>query len=299
MARIFDSVGKVPMPSSREKLLLSRRRFLQLCGVSVFAGAGTFPYALFVEPHWLQMVRRRLPIANLPSGLAGRRLVQLSDIHIGPQVDDTYLLQTFRRVEATSPDLVVYTGDFITHEAGIIEHARRIIASLPHGRIGTFAILGNHDYGNTWKNVQEADRVAELVSGAGIRVLRNEIANVAGLQLVGLDDLWAERSIPAEAFRGLETREASLVLTHNPDSVDTPGWDRYSGWILAGHTHGGQCKPPFLPPPLLPVANKRYTAGVVELTGGRRLYINRGIGHLLEARFNVRPEVTEFTLERA
>lgn len=88
----------------------------------------------------------------------------------------------------------------------------------------------------------------------------------------------------------------ALALSHNPDSVDLPGWENHAGWILAGHTHGGQCKPPFLPPPLLPVANRRYTAGEFRLSGGRRLYVSRGVGHLTRVRFNVRPEVTLFEL---
>jgi predicted MPP superfamily phosphohydrolase len=74
---------------------------------------------------------------------------------------------------------------------------------------------------------------------------------------------------------------------------------KHDGWILSGHTHGGQCKPPFLTPPLLPVRNRRYTAGEFALDGGRRLYISRGVGHLRQVRFNVRPEVTVFELHSA
>ena len=66
--------------------------------------------------------------------------------------------------------------------------------------------------------------------------------------------------------------------------------------MLSGHTHGGQCKAPFLPPPLLPVRNRRYTRGEFVVGGNRRLYISRGVGHTLQVRFNVRPEVTVFTL---
>ncbi len=95
------------------------------------------------------------------------------------------------------------------------------------------------------------------------------------------------------------SRRAAIVLSHNPDTVDLPGWGNYEGWILSGHAHGGQCKPPFLPPPLLPVRNRRYTAGEFALDGGRRMYISRGVGHLLQVRFNVRPEVTVFELRSA
>ena len=69
--------------------------------------------------------------------------------------------------------------------------------------------------------------------------------------------------------------------------------------MLAGHTHGGQVKPPFLTPPILPVKNKRYTAGTFDVGPGRTMYINRGLGFLVQVRFDVRPELTLFTLTRA
>ena len=65
------------------------------------------------------------------------------------------------------------------------------------------------------------------------------------------------------------------------------------------HTHGGQCKAPFLAPPILPVRNKRYSAGEFDVGQGRRMYINRGIGHSIPVRFNARPEITVFTLASA
>lgn len=98
---------------------------------------------------------------------------------------------------------------------------------------------------------------------------------------------------------GLDTDAAQIALCHNPDVADLPVWNGYQGWILAGHTHGGQCKAPFLPPPLLPVKNKRYAAGAVDLSDGRTLYINRALGHLIQVRFNVRPEITLFELVQA
>jgi len=117
--------------------------------------------------------------------------------------------------------------------------------------------------------------------------------------VVGMGDLWAGMFDPVRAFARVDPGAAQLVLSHNPDSVDLPGWGAFDGWVLAGHTHGGQCKAPFLPPPILPVKNKRYSSGEFALSGGRRLYINRGVGTYLPVRFNVRPEVTVFTLEGA
>jgi predicted MPP superfamily phosphohydrolase len=94
------------------------------------------------------------------------------------------------------------------------------------------------------------------------------------------------------------SENANLVLCHNPDVCDLDVWNNYRGWILAGHTHGGQVKPPFLKPPILPVKNKRYDAGEIDLNDGRTLYINRALGNLYQVRFNVRPEITVFKLAK-
>jgi predicted MPP superfamily phosphohydrolase len=208
-------------------------------------------------------------------------------------------MRTFEQVQRLAPEIVVYTGDFTSHASDVFDHARRVFAHLALGSRATFGILGNHDYGPSWSHPEIAQRIADLAQAAGVHMLRNEKAEVNGLQVVGLDDLWARRFEPHRALAHLNRAEAALVLSHNPDTADQPGWGDYAGWILAGHTHGGQCKAPFLPPPLLPVRNRRYTAGEFALAGGRRMYINRGVGHLLRVRFNVRPEVTLFQLERA
>jgi uncharacterized protein len=100
-------------------------------------------------------------------------------------------------------------------------------------------------------------------------------------------------------MKTLDQSKANLVLCHNPDVCDLPVWNNYKGWILSGHTHGGQVKPPFLDPPMLPVKNKNYSAGKILLPDGRTLYINRALGHLWQVRFNVRPEITIFELQRA
>jgi predicted MPP superfamily phosphohydrolase len=175
----------------------------------------------------------------------------------------------------------------------------RIYQEFPRGRMGTFAILGNHDYGPNWAHPEIAARVVETIQTFGITVLRNQVSEVNGLQVAGLDDLWAHQFAPFHVIRKLDSSRAAIVLSHNPDTADLAVWENYEGWILSGHTHGGQCKPPFLPPPMLPVQNRRYTAGEFVLTGNRRMYISRGVGHLLQVRFNVRPEVTVFELRPA
>jgi predicted MPP superfamily phosphohydrolase len=279
---------------------ITRRTALKTLVATGACTAAVGLYTWRVEPHWLEFTYPLLPISGLPRELEGATLAQLSDLHVGPQVDDGYIVETFERVQEAAPDFVVFTGDWITYRsAAQFEQLRRVLAHAPHGRLGTLGILGNHDYGFHWRMTEVAEHVSEVVRDAGVTLLRDEAATFSGLQFVGLEDLWSPRFNPAEVLARKSQVPSTLVLCHNPDAADHPVWNGYQGWMLAGHTHGGQCKPPFLPPPLVPVINNRYVSGEIELSGNRRMYISRGVGHLLRVRFNVRPEVAIFRLQRA
>lgn len=281
----------------RFRSLLTRRKFL-LAGAAGLLGTGV--YTWLVEPHWVEVVRRDMPVANLPGCLEGETLVQISDVHVGDGVDDDYLIGAFELVNALEPAFVCLTGDYVT---SILDehhdHAARVLAHLKPGRLGSVAVLGNHDYGMTARRPPIADGMAAILRDQGVTVLRNARHTIAGLTFVGLDDFWGPFFAPRRALAGLSPQTPCIALCHNPDGADQPGWDNFQGWILAGHTHGGQCRPPFLPPPRLPVRNRRYTAGEFDLGDGRRLYVNRALGHLLRVRFNVRPEITSFRLTRS
>jgi len=259
-------------------------------------GVGTGYYTFYIEPHWVEEVHRPMPVRNLPPDLVGKTLVQLSDIHVGRRVDDDYLLRVFDRVRALKPDIVAITGDFVSHYRHIVDHAARIYRDLPQGKLATVASLGNHDYGHRAADVQLGHQLHDVFEQSGMTVLKNQQLDVAGLQMIGLDDRWGPFFDPVPIMSTVEANSPTIVLSHNPDTADLPFWGEFDGWILAGHTHGGQGKLPFFRPPLLPVKNKTYVAGTYELSGQRTLYINRGVGHIIQARFNARPEITVFTL---
>jgi predicted MPP superfamily phosphohydrolase len=279
----------------------TRRQWLKRTTWGGFAvAAGVIVDTFYIEPHWLEIVRRDLPIRILPAHWQGKLLVHISDVHVGHRVSDDYLIRSFERVAPLGADVVVVTGDFVSchrQYGGVpVDKAVKVYRHLPRGKTATLGIPGNHDYGMKWSDLSAAAKVESILSDAGLKMLRNESIDLDGLTIVGLDDLWAKQCDGSAAFSGTSADTARLALCHNPDAADHDLWERFQGWILSGHTHGGQCKPPFLSPPQLPVVNRRYTAGEFQLDGNRKMYINRGLGHLLPVRFNCRPEVTVFRL---
>lgn len=273
-----------------------KRSILGSLGLATLSGL----YAWQIEPFWLEFVKLKMPIKNLPKQLIGKTLMQISDVHIGNRFDYQYIIESFQKAQTFMPDIVVYTGDYVNYESEEqIHQLNEVLPFFPKGKLGSAGILGNHDYGFEWAQNKVADTICEAFSKTGIPILRNEQLEFEGLHILGIDDYWATNFAPEKVMKGFKPNNANIALCHNPDVCDLDVWNGYNSWILSGHTHGGQCKPPFLNPPVLPVQNKSFTQGKIGLSNNRTLYINRAVGHLWQVRFNVRPEITIFELEQA
>lgn len=280
---------------------MKRRRFIKnsILG-SLGLGMLTGLYSWKVEPFWLEYVKLKMPIKNLPNNLVDKTLMQISDIHVGNRFDYQYIIDSFVSAQKLNPDFVVYTGDYVSYEnREQFTQLKEVLKYVVKGKLGTLGILGNHDYGKNWSEQEVASKISMLLEDSGVTVLNNEQTKVNGLNFIGFDDYWGLNFNPKKVMKNYIPEQANIVLCHNPDVCDLDIWNDYEGWILSGHTHGGQCKAPFLSPFILPVKNKKYTSGKIDLENNRTLYINRALGHLWQVRFNVRPEITIFELTKA
>ena len=201
---------------------MKRRKFIKksffgALAVSFIGGLYTWQ----VEPFWLEFVRLKMQIKNLPTKLKGKTLMQISDIHVGNRFDYQYIIDSFKKAQKLNPDFVVYTGDFVSYDNE--EQIRQLEVVLKHavkGQIGTVAILGNHDYGENWSEQKVADQITLLLEKAGISVLKNEQKNLSGLNIIGLDDYWGLNFNPQKVMDKINHQNANLVLCHNPDVCD-------------------------------------------------------------------------------
>lgn len=277
----------------------TRRYFLKAMRNGLIAGCGVLGWTGLIEPFWLDVNYQQLPLPNLPRGWIGKRLVHISDLHAGA-ADRDFLLRAIEAVKSVKPDLVVITGDMIDRTGGLSDLGL-VLKSLKSARITALGCLGNHDYGHRFNDEATANKVVDVADQNGIHILRNEKLTIDGLDFFGMEDFWSPRFHGNSNVlqRAANSARPAICLCHNPDVCDHELWGEFRGFVLAGHTHGGQCKPPFLPAPRLPVFNRRYTQGFFNLDANRQLYISRGIGYSMQVRFNCRPEITVFTLAQS
>ena len=275
-----------------------RRRFSRSY-IIVIAGivSALAAWALWIEPARLVVVEE--PVGVPWPGRGALRVAVLTDLHVGSPFNGLGKLHdVVDRTNAARPDLVCILGDLVIQDVigGHFVPPETIGGELARLRpvVGTFAVLGNHD---GWL---DHDRVRRALETSGVRVVENSAVRVATgagpVWVAGVSDLWTGRHDLSAALAPVNDDGGPvLLLTHNPDIF--PMVPPRVTLTLAGHTHGGQVKLPWIGRPIVPSQfGQRFAAGQI-VEGGRRMFVATGIGtSILPIRFGVPPTVSILVL---
>jgi predicted MPP superfamily phosphohydrolase len=286
---------------------VTRRRVLTVAaGLFGLSAAATGVYAGVIEPNGLVVTR----YAPAPPGWPkGRKLsiTVIADLHAGgPDMRLEHVRRVVDRASELKSDIVLMLGDFIASYRFAIEHIPDPVWAAELARLkaplGSWAILGNHDWWHDLKGVRGA------LAGVNIPILENDAALLGPegrkFWVAGIGD---QIAIPLGhgKFRGVDdlplmmsritTDDPVLLMVHEPDIF--PRVPERVALTLAGHTHGGQIRLPFIWPHFVPSRyGARYAYGhVVE--DDRHLIVSGGLGtSIIPARLGVPPEIVHIEL---
>jgi predicted MPP superfamily phosphohydrolase len=218
---------------------IGRREFLQQYGV---VGAAA-PFAISLSGVGLsydfRVDEHEIELPHWPRALDGLRVAHLSDIHVGGGMDRQRLRHVAALTNAARPDLVVHTGDFLTHRSGDFDAPLYEALAQITAPYGQWACLGNHDF-------DDPERLARKLAEAGVIVLRDRVATLdiqaQRLEVAGLDYFFrrADRDeITRRMVLAWQPRQAPrLLLNHDPRGFAALP-DGCADLVLSGHTHGG------------------------------------------------------------
>ena len=216
-----------------------------------------------------------IPIPRLHGSLQGLRIAQLTDLHVGPFTREKRLSKWVHACNREQPDLVVLTGDFVSHAAQGTEVLRKGLSALRAQR-GIYAVLGNHDHFG-----ESGDEVAQVLDSIQCRVLRNEhVLLTEHLAIAGVDDTWRELADVGAALETIPTRVTTVLLAHDPEVFVSVVKDDHDVQLqISGHLHGGQLAIPFLGRrgSILQAFRARYIQGLYR-EGAKHLYLSAGLG---------------------
>jgi len=245
--------------------------------------------ALLFVIGFIQARRPRVVSLEIPAPL-DYRIVQWSDVHIGPTIQRRFVESLVERTNALDADAIVITGDLVDGYAGDLRHAIETLRDL-RARDGVFVVTGNHEY--YWRAGEWVKEFARL----GLTFLKNEHRVVRdGLVIAGVTDpagRYTHNPDPAAALAGAPGDAFKVLLAHRPQAAQSA---RRLGvhLQLSGHTHGGQ----FFPFNLLIRWFQPVVAGLHRV-GDMLLYVSRGTGYWgPPSRLGVGGEITVIDLKR-
>jgi predicted MPP superfamily phosphohydrolase len=204
-----------------------------LFGAAVLAGL----YGVF-NASWTRITRTTVRLANLPPAWRGRRAALISDLHLGPVRNGSFLRRMVAKILKEEPDAIFIAGDLYDGTAIDAGRAAEPLSELvaPHG---VYFVAGNHE------QFGDDSKYMHAIAAAGVRVLINEKVEVDGLQIVGVPYRDAAQGGHfTSVLQGLrlDRNRASILLTHapyHPEIAEAAGVSLQ----LSGHTHLGQFIP--------------------------------------------------------
>jgi predicted MPP superfamily phosphohydrolase len=245
--------------------LLFKRIAKRPLGIGGIAVSALFVILGFINAQSFVVTHHDLPVRGLAQAV---KIVHVPDIHLGTQRGEAYLNKILDAINEQKPDMVLYNGDLIDSNIALKPELFSLFKKV---RAEQYFTTGNHEY------YMDTGRALRLIAGAGIRVLRSEMVETHGIQLIGMEYMNADRqTYDAHVVNTLTMQEElpriardggkpSVLAHHSPVGMKY-ATEGNINVMLAGHTHGGQ----FFPGTALvkhrfPMYSGRYQVGRTTL----------------------------------
>lgn len=272
-----------------------RRAFFRTVGTLVpLAAMGGAGYAAYEGQREIVVTHESFGYTNLPPGLIDYKIVQLSDIHIGPSIDLDDFDEILRLALLEHPNRVVITGDLIDKIQWLPEVCDRLKVFAKQIPDGVDYILGNHEFHHDVNKI-----VDDIKTKTPLNVLINDNIQIMGgkqpvyIAGVSYDNERRKENREAmidKALSGIPNNAFVILLAHHPEFFDE-AIERNVPLTLSGHTHGGQIIlfGMHWVPIGTPYVKGRYTEK------NSVCYVNNGSGHWFPIRINCPREITVIT----
>jgi uncharacterized protein len=243
----------------------------------------------FLSVYLLRTRRITVAIENLPKYWENKRILHISDVHLGPIWRLKFLKRLLQKITDLKTEAIFITGDLFdgleTDFSYLDDSLNKISAPS-----GIYYSLGNHD------EDLGSDKVRELLKDSNIKILENNLIEIKGLQVIGLMCGFSRKvDVRASILKqmGYSFEKPSILLYHEPLDINEAKMAGIN-LQLSGHTHGGQMFPLNL---VIKILYKGYNFGVFK-KNGLTLSVTSGVGTWgPPLRLGSRSEIVEITLK--
>lgn len=241
-------------------------------------------YSRFIATKGLVTKEYKITSSSIQDNFHGFKIVHISDVHYGRTTDKKDLNNMVKEVNLLKPDIVVLTGDLIDKDTKLDDILKGEISEALNSinaNVGKYAISGNHDNNfSEWESIindggfKNLNDTYELIYNDGYTPIL-----LAGLSsnLNNQVDITERYNKILEYSNNENIKELyKILLIHEPDYINNIDYSNFN-LILAGHSHNGQVRLPFIGGIILPNGAKKYYKEHYKINN-TDLYISSGIG---------------------
>ena len=239
-------------------------------------------YSRFIGTSGIFIKEYKINYNKLNNDFYGMKIVHISDIHYGRTIHKKELDNILKEINLEKPDIVILTGDLIDKDTKLTKKDIKYLSDFLNGidaSISKYAIKGNHDYKfSEWENIIGNGNFINLNDSYDlIYGQSNEYILISGIST----NLYGKKTINKKiesTMKFLEENKPnySILIMHEPDYVDDIDYTKFN-LVLAGHSHNGQVRLPFIGALYTPVKAKKYYDNYYKIKN-TDLYISSGIG---------------------
>ena len=257
-----------------------------------------FAYTTYISTVKIGVREYRIKNNKIPKSFKGLKIIQLSDLHFGSTMFNDDVKKIKKISNERKPDIVVYTGDLINKEYDLnSKEQEKLIKELKNidASLGKYAILGDEDN----------EKIATIFNQSNFTILRNEYELIYKddnnpILLIGLTSVKKDQDIEkAYGYFKEETHNSNIytiTIMHEPDVVDDIIDTHQTDLFLAGHSHNGNIRLPFVKYSLFKKENaKKYDQDYYKVKDSK-LYVSSGLGTPNGIRLFCRPSINFYRL---
>lgn len=283
---IFTRVQGADLADPERRLAISRI----FAGGAALLGLGAATTGVVNGLAPVAVRRVGVSLAKFPASMAGTKIVQLTDVHVGPTIGKDFIDSIVKRVNDLDADVVVITGDLVDGSVADLSPNVAPLATMKN-KHGIYFVTGNHEY------YSGANEWTKYLTSIGIKVLHNDRVRIGGedgFDLVGIPDPTSGDTDLKSALEGRDASRACVLLAHQPKAIQQAA-ELGVDLQLSGHTHGGQ----MFPWNFMVRLQQPFVAGLHKLKE-TAIYVSSGTGYWgPPMRVGTSAEITELLINRA
>lgn len=240
-----------------------------------------FLYTTYISTVMITTREYRIINERIPDSFNGTKIVQFSDLHYGTTMIEENLTDIKKKINILKPDIIVFTGDLIDNDYKLKTKDTEILTQKLkelNASLGKYAILGDEDN----------EEIISIYNQADFIVLRNENdliykSDNNPIILIGLSSLINNEQDIEKGYSYFNSETYNkdiytITLVHEPDSADDIINSYKTDLLLAGHSHNGDIRIPYINfTPFRKNGAKKYYQDYYEIND-TKLYISSGLG---------------------